>query len=72
MKNITMSCEEALIRRARERASRENTTLNAVFRQWLARYIGQDRSETEYQALMQRLSYARAGRHFSRDELNER
>ena len=70
--NITLSSEESLIRRARKKASGENTTLNALFRQWLARYVGQDRARNEYRALMDRLSYARANRHFHRDELNER
>jgi hypothetical protein len=35
LKNITLRAEENLIRRARERAAAENTTLNAEFRRWL-------------------------------------
>lgn len=38
MKNITFSADESLIEAARERAKRENTTLNAQFRLWLIEY----------------------------------
>ena len=72
LKNVTLSTEDWLIVRAREKAVREKTTLNALFRQWLARYVGQDRAAGDYHALMERLSYVQVGRSFSRDELNER
>lgn len=72
VKNITLSGDETIIRRAREKAQRENTTLNALFRKWLGRYVGRDRAHEEYRSLMSRLSYSRAGHRFSRDELNER
>ncbi len=72
MKNITLSGDKALIKKAREKARQENTTLNAAFREWLGRYVGQNGDEEEYRSLMQRLSYAKPGRRFSRDELNER
>ena len=42
MKNVTLSADERLIRQARERARREKKTLNAVFREWLARYVDQE------------------------------
>jgi hypothetical protein len=71
-RNVTLSADDALIERARERARRERTTLNEVFRAWLARYAGTGGRSAEFDALMQRLSYARAGRRFTRDELNER
>jgi hypothetical protein len=35
LKNITLSADEELIRKAREKAQKEHTTLNASFRQWL-------------------------------------
>ena len=72
LKNITLSCEESLIRKAREKAQRENTSLNAIFRQWLARYIAQESAEIDYTALMERLSYVQSAGHFSWDKLNER
>ncbi len=72
LKNVTLSTEDWLIVRAREKAVREKTTLNALFRQWLARYVGRDRAAGDYRTLMERLSHVRAGRSFTRDELNER
>lgn len=70
--NITLSAEDVLIRKAREKAAREKKSLNAVFREWLARYVGKENSTNLYGDLMNKLSYARPGRKFSRDEMNER
>jgi len=72
LKNVTLSAEEALIDRARKNAQLEHTTLNAIFRQWLSRYVMQKESAADYESLMQAMSYAHAGRHYSRDEMNER
>lgn len=72
MKNITLSAEESLIREARRKARKERTTLNALFRQWLARYVRRPRVDLEYEQLMEQLSYSRSDRSFTRDELNER
>ena len=35
MKNVTLSAEEAVIERARERARQEKSSLNQEFRRWL-------------------------------------
>lgn len=72
MKNITLSADPELIKRSRDRAQRENTTLNEVFRRWLQRYAGQEALANEYQEIMTRLAYADAGRTFNREEMNER
>ena len=40
LKNITLSAEEELIIKAREKAISEKTTLNVVFRRWLKQYAG--------------------------------
>ncbi len=72
LKNITLSAEEALIEQSRERARREKTTLNEVFRRWLSSYAGQHKAAEEFAQMMEQLSYARAGRSFTRDEMNER
>ena len=72
MKNITLSGDETLIQKAREKARRENTNLNTVFREWLARYVGQDGERKEYRSLMKRLSYVKSGRRLSREEMNAR
>ena len=72
LKNITLSAEEALIRRARKRAAAENTTLNAEFRTWLRQYVERPQSAADFFAFMDELDYAEPGRRFSRDEMNER
>jgi hypothetical protein len=72
LKNVTFSAEEALIRRARERAAAENTTLNEEFRRWLAKYAESPRTAEAFAELAARLSYAQPGRSFTREEMNER
>lgn len=72
MKNVTLSADEAVIERARERARREKTSLNQEFRRWLESYAGQDRAVAAYRELMERLSHVRADGPYTRQELNER
>ena len=72
MRNITFSADEHLIDKAREIATREERTLNEVFREWLASYVGREDIGKRYDELMSRLSYVRAGRKFTREEMNER
>jgi hypothetical protein len=72
IKNIILSADEALIEQARRRAMADNTTLNDLFRGWLARYVAQPAAADQYDALMARLSYVKAGDKFSREEMNER
>jgi hypothetical protein len=71
-KNITLSAEEKLIESARLRAQQENTTLNNVFREWLARYSSKAVAGDRYKSLMHELKRVSSGRRFSREELNER
>ena len=72
LKNITFSAEEDLIAKAREKAREEKTTLNAVFKRWLKQYAERKKVSEEYDMVMEKMSYARAGRKFTRDEMNER
>ena len=77
MKNITLSAEERLIEKAREKAQSQNTTLNAEFRRWLEGYAMDDNDAElrvqRYVNLMEELSNVRTGgRKFTRDEMNER
>jgi hypothetical protein len=72
LKNITLSADPNLIQKAREKAQREHTTLNAQFRRWLEQYVAANLKASTYDNLMDSMGYANAGRHFSRDELNER
>jgi len=71
-KNITFSADSALIDKARQKAALEKRTLNTAFREWLRRYVGRGASGSDYQQLMDDMSYAAAGRKFSRDEMSER
>jgi predicted transcriptional regulator len=72
MKNITLSADEDLIEQARLIARAQRKTLNAAFRDWLVQYTAQPGSGLEVDALMKRLHHVRAGRHFTREEMNER
>jgi hypothetical protein len=72
LKNITLSADRQLIQLAREKAAKENSTLNAQFRAWLERYVSTDRKFIDYDALMDQLTYGQPGKKFSRDEMNER
>ena len=72
MKNITLSADEQLIEQARLLAKSQHKTLNAIFREWLEQFTARSGGIQEFDALMKRLKHVQAGRHFSRDEMNER
>jgi hypothetical protein len=72
VKNITFSADESLIEQARGVAKSEHKTLNAAFREWLEQYSARSGRAAAYDALMRRLSDVQPGRHFTRDEMNER
>ena len=72
MKNITLSADEDLIERARSMARGQRRTLNAAFREWLAQFTQSAGDAQSFDALMKHLRHVDAGRHFSREDLNER
>ena len=74
MKNITLSADESLIEAARRRAAAERTSLDALFRRWLAEYVGRGRQADAALAAIRELreDIATGGRTFTRDEVNER
>lgn len=72
MKNITLSADEDLIERARLVARAQDTTLNAVFREWLAQFTASVGDAQSFDAFMKRSKHIDSGRHFSREELNAR
>lgn len=72
VRNITLSAEDRLIAQARARAQSESKSLNVVFREWLQRYVFGKREAGSYRELMKKLSHVQVGRHFNREELNER
>ena len=73
LKNITLSAEEMLIQKARQKAIGEKKTLNALFRDWLRKYVHKSDPVVDFDRLMKRLSHVRTGgRKFTREEMNER
>lgn len=72
LKNITLSAEDVLIHKARERAAANQTTLNTLFRKWLEQYAGHGASTSDFEQLMGSLSYAKPGKKLSREEMNGR
>jgi hypothetical protein len=72
MKNVTLSADENLIEQARLVAKSQHKTLNAAFREWLEQFTARAGNVQEYDALVRRLQHVKAGRRFSRDEMNER
>lgn len=72
MRNITLSADEDLIEQARLIARAQHKTLNAAFREWLMQFTALPGSGREIDALMKRLRHVQTGRHFTREEMNER
>ena len=73
VKNVTLTLEGSLLEKARAKALAQKKTLNALFREWVGQYVGMGRGRSEgYHALMKKFSHVRAGRSFTRDEMNER
>ena len=71
LRNITLSAEMQLIENAREKATRQKTSLNLLFRTWLKRYTGQSDGK-KFMKFMDELKDIDSKKHYSREELNER
>ena len=76
MANLTISVDEDLLRRARVRAARLGTSVNAVLREFMESWAGgTHQREQAVASLLKRSSRAhsaRASRTWTRDELHER
>jgi plasmid stability protein len=73
MKNITFNADEALIEAARQRAAREQRSLNEVFREWLGHYARPvDTRELSIFLADLRSKVDTQGQRFSREEMNAR
>jgi len=72
MRNIKLSADKDLIARARLIARAQQKTLKEAFREWLNQFAGGSGDARSFDALMKRMKHVDAGKHFSRDELNER
>ena len=69
---MTLSAEDRVLERARELARRRATTLNQMFREWLAELTAERTRKDRFEQLMRRLAHARSGGSFTRDEMNAR
>ena len=74
MKNITLSADEKLTEQARSLAREQQTTLNQMFRDWLAMLTPRRDQRQAYREFMQNASRkVRVGeRRLTREEMNER
>lgn len=72
MKKITFSADEQLIRQAKLVARAQGKTLNTAFREWLAEFTGLSGSAKKAEGLMKHLGHVKAGRRFTRNEMNVR
>jgi len=72
MRNITLSADEDVIDKARNRAQRENRSLNDAFRDWIAGYSGRNEKKLTLREIQKRWSHIKTGGPFTRDEMNAR
>jgi hypothetical protein len=72
VRKINLSADEFAIDRAREVAQSEGKTLDEAFEEWLEWYASRNITHGEIEALFRSLKHVRAGRKFSRDEMNQR
>jgi len=72
IKNITFSVDEKIIRMAREKAARNNMSLNEVFRQWLSQYARETGLGRELDDFLKITEYKKHDKKLTREELNER
>jgi Family of unknown function (DUF6364) len=75
MANLTLSLEDSLLQQAREAAVRDHTSVNALVREYLARYVDSKRRRFEaldaLDAIAARINSC-SSEQWSRDELHER
>jgi hypothetical protein len=76
MGNLTITVDEASLKKARIRALQEGTSVNALLREFLDSYAGVRREQQEAVARIAALSRGsksrRGGRIWNRDDLHER
>ncbi len=77
MTNLTLSVDEKLLQRARMRATQQGTSVNALVRDYIARFAGHSGAAdgvAEFLDIVSgaQLSSGSRGRTWTRDELHER
>lgn len=71
--NLTLSVDETIAKRARERASAMGKSLNQVVRDYLQHLAGDEEIEERIERLRQLSGTGNShGWHFNRDEIHER
>lgn len=74
MANLTLTIDEAVLRRARMRALEQDTSVNAIVREFLESYAGSSEAAQAIEELLQmaeasRAASGRGGRTWSREDL---
>ncbi len=76
MKNITVSIDEELHRRARVRAAEKETSLSAVVKEFLTRFAEEEtefeRKKRQQDEVLAGIAKFRGGSRISRDEIHRR
>lgn len=75
MANLTLSVDEGILQKAREAALREHTSVNALVREYLTRYVDAKSRRLEAIDALDELatrSNSRSAEAWSRDELHRR
>ena len=74
MKGVILRVDVSLIKTAGRRGAAVGTSLDALFRRWLAEYVGCQRQADAAMAAIRDLreDIATGGLTFTRDEMNER
>jgi len=75
MANLTITIDDKLLKRARLRALEHNTSVNALLREYLEAFAGEESGmvvRKRFAALARAASSGGKGRAWSRDDLHER
>ncbi|MFL6234400.1 MAG: hypothetical protein ACJ76N_14810 [Thermoanaerobaculia bacterium] len=76
MANLTITVDDEILRRARVRATEQDTSVNSILRDYLAAYAAAGQTwETAADAILRLSERSRSGRgeaRWTRDELHER
>ena len=75
MANLTLSLDDSVLQQAREAALRDRTSVNALVRDFLSRYVDAKRRRFEALDALDAIaarSNSRSDQSWSRDELHER
>jgi len=76
MKNITLSVDEKVLAGVRRRAAKQNSTINALVREYLTNLAAQENRADSARARLRELSARSAGRlgkkTWKRDDLHDR